>query len=68
MSRLVITRKFDEGFTFHTSDGDVHVLVERPKGSGAKLVIDAPRGIDIVRDELLQQPRVRHEELKGGRG
>jgi len=50
---LKITRKPGEGLTIITSDGEIHIDVEIKSGNQIKLAIDAPRKIEILRDELL---------------
>jgi carbon storage regulator len=49
---LVLERREDEGFWI---GDEVYVTVVAIKGSRVKIGVDAPRGVVVVREELLSQ-------------
>ena len=49
---LVLERREDEGFWI---GDDVYVTVVAIKGSRVKIGVDAPKGIVVVREELLSR-------------
>jgi len=61
---LCLTRRSGEELIFRTSDGDVRLKVENPKGNVGRIrvSIDAPRHVRIIRAELLKK-----EGAKDGR-
>ena len=55
MSTLVLSRKEQEIVVLFTGAGEqVNVTVESIKGGNVKLKFDAPKSVDIWRDELLE--------------
>lgn len=56
---LKITRKPGEGLTITTSDGEIHIDFEIKSGKQIKLSIDAPRAVEILRDELIKGEKER---------
>ena len=61
---LVINRAEDTGLYFHTSDGPIYIHFAKwnKQFSSMKLAIDAPKGVDVERSELLVKRRA--AELK----
>ena len=51
---LILTRRTQEGLVIKTSDGDVHVRVLGNMGNQVRLGFEAPKCINIVRDEVLE--------------
>lgn len=51
---LLLTRKLEEVVEIHTSDGIIRVwgMTERANSSRVVLAIDAPKHIQIVREEI----------------
>jgi len=50
---LALTRKSGERLAIDTPAGRVWVLVVRVNGGKVRLGIDAPAGVDVLREELL---------------
>jgi carbon storage regulator len=49
---LSLTRRPNESITLYTSDGIVEILVSQIKGNQARIGIEAPKSINIVRSEI----------------
>lgn len=54
MRGLVLARKAGSYVRLKTRDGNIDVAVTRIKKGRAMLLIDAPLGVQILRDELLE--------------
>jgi carbon storage regulator CsrA len=56
---LVLDRKLDQGFTIRTAQGEtIRVVVNGvPSWHRVKLGIDAPAGVLVMRDEVLDRAR-----------
>jgi len=50
---LSLTRRTNESITLYTSDGIVEILLSQIKGNQARIGINAPKSIDIVRSEII---------------
>lgn len=53
MGMLVLTRKQSECITIFTTDGPIRVMVVRLERGQARIGVDAPRHVRVMRDELL---------------
>jgi carbon storage regulator CsrA len=54
---LVLTRKSDESLTFILPTGErMLVRVKDIRGQSLSVVIDAPKGVRVVRTEILHTP------------
>lgn len=49
---LVLSRKDDEKIVLHTSDGEITITVMGRDTDQTKLAIEAPRSVEIARQEL----------------
>lgn len=49
---LVLARKDDEKIVLHTSDGDITITLMGRDNNQTKLAIDAPKSVEIARQEL----------------
>lgn len=57
---LILTRKMNERIRFLLPDGTEIWLVNKghnPKGGGVKLGIEAPPGVEVLREELIVKRR-----------
>ena len=55
---LIITRTNRQGknaFVLHTADGDIEVTLTEVRGGQARVVINAPPTVTILRKELLDR-------------
>lgn len=65
MRGLVLARKAGSYVRLKTRDGNIDVAITRIQKGRAMLLIDAPLGVQILRDELLEPEErkvVRHAE------
>ena len=49
---LVLSRREGERIVLNTSDGEIIILVTKVKGKAAKLGIEAPTEVRILREEV----------------
>ena len=55
MNGLILTRKIGQSFTVFCCDKEIKVTLEDLKGTRAGILrIQAPRDVEILRDELLE--------------
>jgi sRNA-binding carbon storage regulator CsrA len=55
MNGLILTRKIGQSFTVFCGDKEIKVTLEDLKGTRAGILrIQAPRDVEILRDELLE--------------
>ena len=59
---LVLDRKVNEGFWIEGSEGSIFVKVLSIEKRRVKLGIEAPRGVEILREELRQKTTGQSEE------
>jgi carbon storage regulator len=52
---LVLSRKRDEGLIIKTGEGDVRIVVLEAEKGRVRIGIQAPRGLTVVREELLRE-------------
>lgn len=52
---LVLSRKVDERITI---GNDIEILIVRVKGETVRIGIQAPRGVIVMRTELIERPQV----------
>lgn len=51
---LTLSRRKGESFIIYTTDGEIVVTFEKMRGNQAKLSIDAPDEVEILRSELVE--------------